>query len=165
MDKKVKLADHFYDDFEVGDIYKHPNGRTIIDTDNIWFSNITLNTNQIHFNEDYAAKTAFQRPLVNSCFTFMLVTGICSDEFSQNSTVLKWTNVKMPKPLFVGETVYAESKVVNKYEDGENEAGIIEAKTRGITETGKVIMEYSSVIKVCKAGFTLRKEMLVKSSK
>jgi acyl dehydratase len=64
-----------FEDFAVGDVYEHPLGRTITQADNIWFTCVTMNTNPIHFDAEYASRTEFKRPLVNSCFTLALVTG------------------------------------------------------------------------------------------
>ena len=158
MAEKAGWQGRFFEDFKMDAVYQHPYGRTMIDTDNIWFTNITLNTNQIHFNDDYASKTAFKKPLVNSCFTFNLVTGMSTIDLSQNGIVLRWKNVRMPKPLFVGETVYAESKVLEKREIPGKNYGIVTTKTRGVTETGKVIMECTSEIMVSKKGTVLKKE-------
>ena len=142
----------FFEDFEIGDIYKHPGGRTIIDADNIWFTNLTLNTNPIHFNYEYAANTEFKKPLVNSCFTISLVTGMSVTDLSQNAIAnLGWENVKLPNPLFVGDTLYAESEIISKRESKSRpHAGIIRAKTKGIKQGNVVVIEYERNIMVYK---------------
>ena len=96
-----------YEDFEVGDVYRHPLGRTILATDNTWFSLLTQNTNPIHVDHAYAAKTEFARPLVNSTFTLALVTGQSVADVSQNVLAnLGWDEVRLPHPVFEGDTIY-----------------------------------------------------------
>lgn len=153
MSMKEGWKGRYFEDFEEGDVYRHPFGRTVIETDNVWFTNLTLNTNQIHFNNDYASRTNYKKPLVNSCFTLALVNGMSVIDTSQNGMVLEWTNVRMPNPLFVGETVYAETTVLEKRESKSHpDQGIVSVKTRGITAEGKVIMEFNRKIMIYKKG-------------
>ena len=146
---KESWPGRYLGDFAVGDVYKHPIGRTVIETDNVWFTCATMNTNQIHFNRHYAGKTSFGQPLVNSCFTLALVNGLSVEGTSRNGLVLEWRNVRMPNPLFVGETVYAESEVLevrpSKSKPGQ---GIVRVATRGLTAEGKIIMEFERSIMV-----------------
>ena len=91
----------FYEDFEVGDVFRSRLGRTITDTDNIWFTCLTMNTNPIHFDDSYAARTQFGRPLVNSAFTLALITGMTVPDTSENAAAnLEWTDIRLPKPVF-----------------------------------------------------------------
>ena len=93
-----------FEDFEVGDIYEHPLGRTVIPADNVWFTCLTMNTNPIHFDTEYAAATEFGKPLVNSCFTLALVTGQSVTDLTVNAVAnLGWDDVRLPHPLFEGE--------------------------------------------------------------
>ena len=106
-----------YEDFEVGDIYPHPLGRTITTADNIWFTMMTQNTNPIHFDHAYAAKTEFKQPLVNSTLTLALVTGQSVTDLSQNVMAnLGWDEVRLPNPVFEGDTIYSRSEVLEKRE-------------------------------------------------
>ncbi len=90
-----------FEDFQVGDVYVHPLGRTITSTDNAWFTLLTLNTNPVHFDHHYAAQTEFGRPLVNSCFTLALVTGLSVPDLSQHAMAnLGWDEVRLPAPVF-----------------------------------------------------------------
>jgi acyl dehydratase len=104
----------FYEDFEVGDVYRSRLGRTVSETDNVWFTCLTLNTNQIHFNVPYAERTQFGRPLVNSLFTLALVHGLTVPDTSENAAAnLGWREVRLPKPVFAGDTLWAETEVTD----------------------------------------------------
>jgi len=141
----------FYEDFEVGDIYQHPLGRTITETDEVWFSSLVTSPNQLHFNKDYASRTHFGQLTVNAPFTNALVTGLSVSDISQNGINLEWTYIKVPNPLFIGETVYAESEVLEKRESKSKPAqGIVTVRTRGITDTGKIVIELERKILVYK---------------
>ena len=106
-----------FEDFTVGDVYEHPLGRTVTQADNIWFTCLTMNTNPIHFDAEYASHTEFKRPLVNSCFTLALVTGQSVIDLTMNGVAnLGWEDVKLPHPLFEGDTVYAKSEVLETRE-------------------------------------------------
>lgn len=108
MNNRVKSGwtGRYFEDFTVGDIYKHVLGRTVTATDNAWFTPLTQNTAPLHFDAHYARHTQFGRPLVNSCFTIALVTGQTVADVSQNLLAnLGWDEVRMPHPLFGGDTV------------------------------------------------------------
>src|SRR5579859_2266877 len=103
----------FFEDFEIGDVYEHPLGRTITTTDNAWFTLLTQNTAPIHFDHNYASQTEFGKPLVNSCLTLSLVTGQSVTDISQNVMAnLGWDEVRLPNPVFEGDTVYSRSEVL-----------------------------------------------------
>src|SRR5574342_79644 len=122
-----------YEDFEVGDVYHHPLGRTITQADNIWFTLLTVNTNPIHFDSVYAAQTEFQRPLVDSTFTLALVTGLSVSDVSQNAVNLGWEEVRLPHPVFEGDTIYAESLILETRESRSRpHMGIVRLKTSGL---------------------------------
>src|SRR5436305_6602041 len=107
----------YYDDFVVGDVYEHRPGRTITESDNTWFTLITMNTHPLHFDKVYAAKSEFKRPLVNSCLTLSMVVGMSVSDISQKAVGnLGWNDIKLTAPVFVGETIYAESEVLAKRE-------------------------------------------------
>ena len=103
----------FLEDFVVGDVYRHSHGRTITQTDNTWFTLLTNNTHDIHFNADYASRTEFGRPLVVSTLTLAVVTGLSVEDVSRNAVAnLGWDEVRCPAPVFAGDTLYAESEVL-----------------------------------------------------
>jgi itaconyl-CoA hydratase len=141
----------YFEDFRVGDVYRSTVGRTVLDADNVWFTMLTLNTNPIHFDYEYAAKTEFGRPLVNSCFTLSLVVGMTVADVSQNGINLGWREVRMPHPLFVGDTVRTETEVLNVRESRSRpEMGIVEVRTRGINQRGEVVIELERTVMVYK---------------
>ncbi len=145
-----------YEDFELDKIYTHPFGRTMTDADNVWFTLLSLGMNQLHFNYDYAAKTPFGRPIIPSPFTLAVVTGLSTLDFGRNTMAnLEWSNIVMPKPVFVNDTLYARSKVLSKRESEKRPyAGIIEVKTEGYNQDGVVILVFTRKLMVYKKGHT-----------
>lgn len=151
MHKKQGWTGRYYEDFIIGDVYKHPLGRTIIVADNTWFSNITLNQNSLYHNKEYALSQGFPEPPVNHCFILALINGMSVTDTSQNGMVLEWTDVEFPNQLFVGETVYAETKVISKRElNSRPRQGIVSLKTRGFTADGKLILTFTRAILINK---------------
>jgi itaconyl-CoA hydratase len=142
----------FYEDFEVGDVYPHALGRTVIAADNSWFTLLTQNTNPIHFDRAYAAKTEFKQPLVDSTFTLALVTGQSVSDISQNAMAdLGWDEVRLPNPVFEGDTIYSRSEVLEKRESASrSNIGIVRFKTTGFNELGIVVIEFKRTIMVYK---------------
>ena len=134
----------FFEDFKVGDVYQHPGGRSLTETDNTWFTLLTCNTNEIHYNTDYAAQTEFGRPLMNSCLTLAVATGLSVTDLSQNLVAnLAWDKVTLPAPVFAGDTIYAESEVLetraSKSRPGQ---GIVRVRTRGFNQEGTVVIQF-----------------------
>jgi itaconyl-CoA hydratase len=134
----------YYEDFEPGEVYQHPFGRTVTEADNTWFTLLTLNTNQNHFNADFAARAPYGRIIVNSGLTVALVLGLSVIDMSQNALLnLEWTEIKLTHPLFVGDTVYAESLVTAKRESKSRPyAGILSCRTRGLNQDGEEIISW-----------------------
>ena len=143
-----------YEDFEVGDIYVHPLGRTITAADNMWFTLMTQNTNPIHFDQCYAVKTEFKRILVNSTFTLALVTGQSVTDLSQNVMAnLGWDEVRLPNPVFEGDTIYSQSEVLEKRESASRpDVGIVGVKTAGFNQDSKIVIEFKRTFMVYKRG-------------
>ena len=143
-----------YEDFEVGDVYKHPLGRTVLAADNMWFSLMTQNANPMHIDSNYAAKTEFKRVLVNSTFTLSLVTGQSVTDLSQNVMAnLGWDEVRLPNPVFEGDTIYSKSEVLEKRESKSRpNVGIVRVKTVGFNQDGKVVIEFLRTFMVYKRG-------------
>lgn len=145
----------FFEDFEVGDIYEHPLGRTVTTTDNVWFTLLTQNTAPIHFDHAYAEQTEFGRPLVDSTFTVALVTGQSVTDISQNVFAnLGWDEVRLPNPVFEGDTIYSRSEVLEKRESKSRpDVGIVTVKTTGYNQEGKVVITFRRTIMVYKNGY------------
>ncbi|HJO02852.1 MAG TPA: MaoC family dehydratase [Acidobacteriota bacterium] len=143
-----------YEDFEVGDVYPHPLGRTITTADNIWFTMMTQNTNPIHFDHEYAKGTEFGRPLVNSTFTLALVTGQSVTDISQNVMAnLGWDKVRLPHPVFEGDTIYSRTEVLEARESKSRpNVGIVRVKTTGFNQDNVTVIEYERTIMVYKRG-------------
>ena len=143
-----------YEDFEVGDIYVHPLGRTVLSVDNSWFTLLTQNMNPIHFDHAYAAQTEFGKPLVDSTFTLALVTGQSTIDLSFNVMAnLGWDEVRLPNPLFEGDTVYSRSEVLEKRESKSRpNVGIVKVKTTGFKQDGVVVIEFLRTFMVYKRG-------------
>ena len=143
-----------FEDFEVGDVYQHPLSRTILAADNIWFTLLTQNTNPIHFDHAYAAQTEYKRPLVDSTFTLALVTGQSVMDISQNAMAnLGWDEVRLPNPLFEGDTVYSQSEVLEKRESKSRpNVGIVRFKTIGFKQDGTIVIEFKRIVMVYRKG-------------
>src|SRR5918996_1039182 len=143
-----------YEDFEVGDIYVHPLGRTVLSVDNSWFTLLTQNTNPIHFDHAYASQTEFGKPLVDSTFTLALVTGQSDADISQNAMAnLGWDEVRLPNPVFEGDTIYSRSEVLEKRESASRPTvGIVRFKTTGFNQDGTVVIESKRTFMVYKRG-------------
>ena len=154
MAVKAGWTGRVFEDFTVGDVYEHPLGRTLLAADNVWFSCLTMNTNPIHFDTEYASRTEFGKPLMNSCFTLALVTGQSVTDLTMNGVAnLGWDEVRLPNPLFEGETVYSRSEVLEKRESKSRaNVGIVRVKTTGFTETGKIVIEFLRTFMVYKRG-------------
>jgi itaconyl-CoA hydratase len=144
----------FFEDFEVGDIYEHPLGRTVTTTDNLWFTLLTQNTAPIHVDHAYAAQTEFGRPLVDSTFTLALVTGQSVGDVSQNVFAnLGWDRVRLPAPVFEGDTIYSTSEVLERRESkSRSNVGILTVKTTGFNQEGTVVITFERTVMVYKRG-------------
>ena len=140
-----------FEDFEVGMVIKHPLGRTVTATDNTWFTLLTMNTNPIHFDAHYAAQTEFGRPLVDSTFTLAVVTGLSVADISQHAVNLGWEQVRLPAPVFEGDTIYAQTEITSTRESKSRpHMGIVAIKTTGFKQDGTIVMEFVRTILVYK---------------
>jgi acyl dehydratase len=146
-----------YEDFEIGDVYEHRPGRTITEADNTWFTLLTMNKHPLHFDAEYAAKTEFGRPLVNSCLTLSIVVGMSVSDVSYKAIGnLGWNDVKLTAPVFAGDTLYAESEVLAKRESKSRPTqGIVTVRTRGTTQGDKVCITFERTILVPKRGHAI----------
>lgn len=151
----------YYEEFTVGDIYEHRPGRTISETDNSWFTLLTMNTHPVHFDAEYAKHSEFGKLLVNSALTLSIVAGMSVSDLSQKAIAnLGWTDIKLTAPVFVGETIYAHSEVLDKRESKSRpNQGIVTASTTGTKSDGTVFMTYQRSMLVPKQGFGVDDKM------
>ena len=150
-----EVQGRFFEDFEIGHIYEHRPVRTITDTDNVWFTLLTMNTHPAHFDYAFSEKTEFGKPLVASPLTIALMTGMSvSDTSCKAIANLGWDEVRMVHPLFVGDTLYAESEVLDKRESKSRpDQGIITFKTVGNNQNNIIVSHYKRTVLVWKRGY------------
>ena len=144
----------YFEDFEVGHVYEHRPGRTITETDNTWFTLLTMNTHPLHFDAEYAKHSEFGKIIVASPFTVALMAGMSVSDVSQKAIAnLGWSDIKLTFPLFVGDTLTAESEVLAKRESKSRPtAGIVTVATRGFNQDGKTVCTYERTILVARRG-------------
>jgi len=144
----------YLEDFEVGAVYEHRPGRTITASDNTWFTLMTMNQHPLHFDAAYAAKSEFGKPLVNSALTLSMVAGMSVSDVSQKAIAnLGWDKIKLTAPVFVGDTIYAESEVLAVRESKKRPTqGVVTVKTTGLKDDGTVFMTYERTVLVPKRG-------------
>lgn len=147
-------AGRFFEDFEVGDVYQHPLGRTISEADNTWFALLTMNTNQMHFNAEYAARSEFGRPIVVSTLTLAIAVGQSVTDLTQNAFAnLGWDDIRLTHPVYAGDTLYSESLVLDKRESGSRpHAGIVTVRTRTLNQDGREVCAFKRTFYVYKRG-------------
>ena len=151
---QVSWQGRFFEDFNVGEIYQHPLGRTILESDNVWFTLLTMNSAQAHFNVHFAADHTFGKPLVNSCLTISVITGLSVTDISQNGAAnLGWDQVRLPHPVFVGDTLYAESRVLTtRASKSRDNVGIVTVRTRGFNQHGDIVLSFIRSVMVNRRG-------------
>lgn len=144
----------FFEDFEVGAVYQHPLGRTVTEADNTWFALLTMNTNQMHFNTEYAAKSEFEKPLVVSTLTVAIAVGQSVTDLTQNAFAnLGWDDIKMTHPVFAGDTLFSESIILEKRESASRpHAGIVTVRTRTLNQDGEEVCSFKRMFYVYKHG-------------
>ena len=154
MALKKSWTGRLYEDFEVGDEFEHPLGRTVLAADNTWFTLLTMNTQPLHFDHHNASKTGFGKPLVNSCLTLAIVTGQSVMDLSQNVFAnLGWDEVRLPHPVYEGDTIYASSEVLEMRESkSRSDVGIVHVKTTGRNQDSTIVIEFRRSFMIYKRG-------------
>jgi itaconyl-CoA hydratase len=144
----------YLEDLKAGDRSRSRIGRTITEADNVWFTALTMNTNEIHFNTAYAETTPWGRPLVNSALTLAVVMGLSVADTSETGGVnLGWEEVTLPAPVFVGDTLWAETEVLEARESRSRpESGIVTVRTQGVNQRGEVVIDFRRSFLVPKRG-------------
>jgi itaconyl-CoA hydratase len=136
-----------YEELEVGAVYRSRHGRTVLEADNVWFTLLTLNTNPIHFDAEYAATTEWGQPLVDSTFTLALVTGLSVPDVSERGINLGWDEVRLLKPVFAGDTIHAETEVLSKRRSQSRPgSGIVRVRTRGLNQRDEIVISFERAI-------------------
>jgi acyl dehydratase len=145
----------YFEDFEVGHIYEHRPNRTITETENTWFTLLTMNQHPMHFDAEYAKHSEFGRCIICSPFTVALMVGMSVSDVSQKAIAnLGWKEIKLTYPLFAGDTLSAESEVLDKRESKSRpNAGIVGVRTRGFNQDGKLVCEFDRMMLIAKRGF------------
>lgn len=151
----------YLEDFTVGDVYEHRPGRSITETDNTWFTLLTMNQHPLHFDREYGAKSEFGQVLVNSCLTLSLVTGMSVSDVSQKTIAnLGWSDVKLTGPVFVGDTIYAESEVLSIRESQSRPTqGIVTIRSRGLKQDGTQVISFERSMLIPKRGHAVDDEI------
>jgi itaconyl-CoA hydratase len=136
-----------YGELEVGAVYRSRHGRTVLEADNVWFTLLTMNTNPIHFDAEYAATTEWGRPLVDSTFTLALVTGLSVEDVSERGINLGWDEVRLLKPVFAGDTIRSETEVLSKrMSQSRPRSGIVRVRTRGLNQREEIVISFERAI-------------------
>ena len=149
-----EISGLYFDDFEAGDVFEHRPGRTVLDTDNVWFTLLTLNVQQVHFDAAYAGRTEWKKLLVDSTFTLALLTGMSVRTVSAKVVAnLGWDKVRASHPVFAGDTLYAETTVLHKRESRTRPTqGIVTVATRGLNQDGIEVMSFERTMLVHRRG-------------
>jgi acyl dehydratase len=156
MSVKPGWTGRVFEDFQAGDVYEHPLGRTVLPVDNSWFTLLTQNLNPIHFDAHYASQTEFGKPLVDSTFTLALVTGQSTIDLSFHVMAnLGWDEVRLPNPVFEGDTIYSQSEVLETRESNSRpNVGIVKVRTTGYKQDGTVVITFQRTFMVYRRGQT-----------
>jgi itaconyl-CoA hydratase len=149
-----EISGLYYEDFQPGDVFEHRPGRTILDVDNTWFTLLTMNIQELHFDAAYAAKTEWKKPLVDSTLTLALLTGMSVRSVSAKVVAnLGWDKVKATHPVYAGDTLYAESTVLSKRDSKSRPTqGIVTVSTRGLNQNGDQVMSFERTMLIYKRG-------------
>ncbi|HYC04415.1 MAG TPA: MaoC family dehydratase [Azospirillaceae bacterium] len=150
----------YYEDFNVGDIYEHRPGRTLTETDNTWFTLLTMNTHPMHFDAEYAKHSEFGRCIICSPLTVAVMVGMSVTDVSQKAIAnLGWDEIKLTHPLFAGDTLTAESEVLGKRESAKRpNAGIVTVSTTGFNQDGKVVCTFKRTMLIAKRGYDVEEK-------
>ena len=154
MAEKAGWNGRFFEDFEVGDTYSHPIGRTVLSADNTWFTLLTQCPSPIHFDHHYSGQTVWRKPIVNSTLILSLVTGQSVTDLSQNVFAnLGWDEVKLPKPVFEGDTIYSRSEVLElRDSQSRPDVGILKVRTTGFKQDGTVVITFKRTMMIFRRG-------------
>jgi acyl dehydratase len=139
------MAGKYFEELEIGAMFKHSLGRTVTEMDNVLFTALTMNPQPLHLNEDFASKTQFGRRIVNGIFTLGLAVGLTVSDLTEGTLVanLGYEKVSHPLPMFHGDTLYMESVVIDKRESRSRpDCGIVRFRHIGRNQAGTVVIEF-----------------------
>lgn len=144
MNLKPGWQGRFFEDFEVGDHYRHPLGRTVTATDNTWFTLLTMNTAEMHFNRVVGEESEFGDSLMNSTLTLAIVAGQSVIDTSFHAIAnLGWDDIRLSNPVFADDTIWSESMVLATRESQSRpHAGIVTIRSRGLKQSGAEVISY-----------------------
>jgi acyl dehydratase len=133
-----------FEDFVVGDVYRSAVARTVTETDNLLFTMLAMNTNELHFNEEAARASEWGQVLVNSTFTLSVVLGLSVRDTTEAGGVnLGWKEIRLPKPVFIGDTLRAETEVISVRESAPRpSSGVVEVRTRGLNQRDEIVCDF-----------------------
>jgi acyl dehydratase len=133
-----------FEDFTVGDVYRSVVARTVTETDNVLFTMLAMNTNELHFNEEAARASEWGQVLVNSTFTLSVVLGLSVRDTTEAGGVnLGWKEIRLPKPVFIGDTLRAETEVLSVRESASRpSSGVVEVRTRGLNQRDEIVCDF-----------------------
>jgi acyl dehydratase len=145
----------YFEDFEVGAVYRHWPGRTVSEADDTLFSLMTMNQNPLHIDEHYCSQLQHGKRLVNGTFVFSLTVGMSVADMSLRSiATLLYEDIQHAAPVWHGDTLYAESTVLEKHESKtKSDRGIVYIATRGINQKGETVLTYRRKILMPKKSF------------
>jgi acyl dehydratase len=151
----------YYEDFVVGDVYEHRPGRTISETDNTWFTLLTMNTHPLHFDAEYGKASEFGKCIVASPLTLAILVGMSVTDVSQKAIAnMGWKDIRMTAPVFAGDTLYGESEVLEKRDSKSRPtAGLVTVRTIGKNQDGKIVCEFERTVLVAKRGHAVEDKM------
>jgi acyl dehydratase len=143
------MAGKYYEDLQVGDHILHTQGRTVTEMDNVLFTTLTMNTQPLHLNEDFAARTDFGQRIVNGIYTLGLVVGLSVNELTEGTILanLGYEKIVHPNPVFHGDTIYVESEILEKRESrSRSDCGIVRLKHTGKKPDGTIVIEVERAV-------------------
>lgn len=151
----ITSNDNYFEDFEVGEVYEHPRGKTMTEMDNVSLTNLVLNTAEGHFNEDTMQDREFGERIVYGGINLSLVAGLASETVSENALdILGFDDVRFTTPVFHGDTLYAESEVIDKHEtETRPDGGVVTFHVCGYNQDDEQVLEAEQTVLLKKAGY------------
>lgn len=142
---------HYFEDFELGQVFKHHWGRTITDGDNSLFSSVTMNFNPIYFNREYAQSLGFRDLVVNHMLVLNVVFGLSVEDLSERAIAhLGYEKLKFFETVYPGDTLSSQSEVLSKRDTSRPDRGVVKFRTTGSNQRGQKVIEYERPVLIRK---------------